>query len=114
MNHNQNQTHEKEKEKKKSIFSLKKKKEKEKDKPVLLGGGNPSISSPVFVKHVSGATQADEAERLIVGNRPPANIPVDVERKSKAMAIPIGVEQKPLVVSCCFFKSIFFGFFFSH
>jgi len=50
------------------------------------------------VKHVSGATQADDAEKaLIVGNRPPPNIPIDVERKSKAMAIPIGVEQKPLV-----------------
>ena len=64
--------------------------------------GNPAITAPVFVKHVSGATQNDNLEEtengLLSGNRPDPSVPVDVERKSKAMAIPIGVEQKPLIV----------------
>ena len=63
--------------------------------------GNPAISAPVFVKHVSGATAADGvqgAQELIVGTRPAENAPVDVEKKSRAMSIPVGMEQRPLVV----------------
>mmetsp|Transcript_24638 Transcript_24638/g.38413 ORF Transcript_24638/g.38413 Transcript_24638/m.38413 type:complete len:496 (-) Transcript_24638:116-1603(-) len=95
--------------KKKSIFSIGKKDKKKKGN-VTVGGlgqggvggeGNPAITAPVFVKHVSGATQSDnlgEAENgLLSGNKPDPSIPVDVEKKSQAMGIPMGAEKKPLI-----------------
>tara|TARA_R110002050_G_scaffold200643_2_gene335666 strand:+ start:532 stop:1104 length:573 start_codon:yes stop_codon:yes gene_type:complete len=64
--------------------------------------GNPTITAPICVKHVSGATSRDVAPETH-GLQPSGDVSIKVDVKSTAMNIPVGLETKPLEVRWTFF-----------